>query len=130
MIPLRYFAMFLLFPTWVFAQSGWIAQDLAKLQSVGEAQISPDGSHIIYTVVHNDRPGTPYSEAWVMDVASGKSIKLGEANGARWSPDGKRIAYFGNTGGKSGLVIAKADATSPEFIAASRAGEIFSTRRS
>jgi dipeptidyl aminopeptidase/acylaminoacyl peptidase len=104
-----------------FAQSALKPQDLAQLQSVGEAQISPDGSHIIYTVVHNDRSGAPYSQAWVMDAATGKSTRLGDekgsANGARWSPDGKSIAYFGSVGDKSGLVVAKADGSSPEFIA-------------
>jgi dipeptidyl aminopeptidase/acylaminoacyl peptidase len=103
------------------AQAGLKPQDLSQLQSVGEAEISPDGTHIIYTVTHNDRSGAPYSQAWLMDVASGKSVRLGDdkgsANGARWSPDGKLIAYFGSVGDKSGLVVAKGDGTSPEFIA-------------
>ena len=110
-----------LFSQLTFSQSGLMPQDLSKLQSIGESQISPDGSHIIYTVVHNDRPGAPYSQAWVMDVSTGKSSRLGDdkgsAAGARWSPDGKSIAYFGTAGDKSGLVVAKADGSAPEFIA-------------
>src|SRR4051794_26410822 len=99
-----FLAVLLLLPVLVCAQAGLTPQDLSNLQSIGEAQISPDGTHIIYTVVHNDRPGAPYSQAWLMDVASGKSSRLGDdkgsAAGARWSPDGKSIAYFGTAGDK------------------------------
>src|SRR5579884_1675807 len=115
----------IVFPLALVAQSGLNPQDLAKLQSIGEAQISPDATHIIYTIVHNDRPGAPYSETWLMDVASGKSVRLGDentsANGARWSPDGKWIAYAGSVGGKTGIVVAKADGTAQELIAATQA---------
>jgi dipeptidyl aminopeptidase/acylaminoacyl peptidase len=122
--PLVSLCFLVVFPLAALAQPGLTAQDLAKLQSIGEAQISPDGTHIIYTAVHNDRPGAPYSQAWLMDVASGKSARLGDdntaANPARWSPDGKWIAYFGSVGGKSGLVVAKADGTSPQLIASTQ----------
>src|SRR5690348_6139558 len=64
-------------PPVAFAQPGLTPQDLAQLQSVGEAQVAPDGSRIVYTVVHDDRPGVAYSEAWVLDVAGGKSSRLG-----------------------------------------------------
>src|SRR5690242_18428489 len=90
--------LLIVLPPVAFAQPGLKPSDLAQLQSVGEAQVAPDGSHIVYSVVHDDRPGVPYSEAWVLDVTSGKTSRLGDnkgsASGARWSPDGKSIAYF------------------------------------
>ena len=33
--------------------------DLYKLQSVGDVQLSPDGTHVAYSVTHNERPGPP-----------------------------------------------------------------------
>src|SRR5215469_4547525 len=111
------FGLAIFFPLTGFSQTGLKPQDLSQLQSIGEAQISPDATRVIYTVVHNDRPGAPYSQAWVMDISSGKSVRLGDdkgsAGGARWSPDGKSIAYFGSAGDKSGLVVAKGDGSSP-----------------
>lgn len=111
-------------PAFASAQTGLQPQDLFQLQSVRESEISPDGTRIVYTVTHNDRPGAPYSVAWVMDVATGKSTRLGDekgtAGGARWSPDGKAIAYFGRVGEQSGLVVAKADGAMPVFIATSQ----------
>ena len=59
--------------------------------------------------------------AWIFDVATGKSTRLGDekgsAGGALWSPDGKSIAYFGNVADKAGVVVAKADGTSPVVVA-------------
>src|SRR5262245_31545135 len=108
---LIFFAFLLAWSVTAFAQRGLKPQDLYQLQSVGEAQMSPDGTHIIYTVVHSDRPGAPYSVAWLMDVETGKSSRLGgesgSASGSRWSPDGKSIAYVGSVDDKSGLVVAK-----------------------
>ncbi len=104
------------------SQSGLVPQDLYQLKSVGDAQISPEGNRILYTVVNNDRPGTPYSTTWLMDVASGKSTRLGDENGsasgARWSPDGKWIAYVGSVGEKEGLVVANGEGRSPVVLAA------------
>jgi len=103
------------------AQTGLQPQDLSQLRSVGEAQISPNGTHIVYTIVHNDRSGLPYTETRLMDVSTGQSSRLVDDNnpaaGTRWSPDGRSIAYFGSAAGKSGLIVAKADGSSPEIVA-------------
>ncbi len=95
--------------------------DVYHLRSIGDVQLAPDGSHIAYTVVQNDRPGRPYSQIWIVDSASRQPARLGSAAGrastARWSPDGKSIAYMGSEGEKSGLLVANADGTEPRFIA-------------
>src|SRR4029077_10172622 len=87
--------------------NGLVASDYQKLRSVGQAEISPDGKLIAYTIVRYDRPGRPWGQLWVMDVASKKSIRIGAENeasgGAVWSPDGKWIAYMGAAEGKQGL---------------------------
>ena len=91
------------------------ADDLSALQSIAEVQISPDGSRIAYSVRHSDRPGRPYSQVFIMDVASGKSVRLGTdrdgASNPRWSPDGEQIAYLGRGESGSGIIIARPDGT-------------------
>jgi dipeptidyl aminopeptidase/acylaminoacyl peptidase len=95
--------------------------DLYKLHGVGGAQFSRDGKHIAYTIQNNDRPGRPWRQIWIMDVATGKSSRLGgpqdPSGGAKWSPDGNWIAYHGKQGDKSGLLIAHPDGSGVRFLA-------------
>jgi dipeptidyl aminopeptidase/acylaminoacyl peptidase len=101
--------------------NGLVASDYQKLRSVGQAEISPDGKLIAYTIVRYDRPGRPWGQLRVMDVASKKSIRIGAENegsgGAVWSPDGKWIAYMGAAEGKQGLAIVRPDGTGATFMA-------------
>ena len=101
--------------------NGLVASDYQKLRSVGQAEISPDGKLIAYTIVRYDRPGRPWGQLWVMDVASRKSVRIGAENeasgGAVWSPDGKWIAYVGAAEGKQGLAIVRPDGTGATFMA-------------
>ena len=95
--------------------------DLYSLKSVGEVQLSPDATRIAYSVRNSDRPGRPYTQVWIMDAASGKSIRLGSdkeaASSPRWSADGRKIAYFGREEAGSGVVVCAADGSGAEFIA-------------
>ncbi|MBI4625005.1 MAG: S9 family peptidase, partial [Verrucomicrobia bacterium] len=54
------------------------------------------------------------------DVASGQSTRVGDASSRgsqpRWAPDGKSLAYIGTVGGKSGLIICRADGSAPTWI--------------
>src|SRR5262249_48831588 len=106
----------------VFAQAGvFQSSDLHKLRSVGDVRFSPDGARIAYTISSNDRPGRPYSQVWVMTLADGKSIRLGEegqsSSGPLWSPDGQWVAYQGRQGEKSGLVVTRPDGSGARFLA-------------
>ncbi len=70
--------------------------------TVSDAQWAPDGTRITYTT----RP-TPkaddgsLSDVWIMTVANGEKTKLitvkGSSDNARFSPDGKWIAYTGTS---------------------------------
>ena len=101
--------------------NGLVASDYQKLRSVGQAEISPDGKLIAYTIVRYDRPGRPWGQLWVMDAASKKSVRIGAENdgsgGAVWSPDGKWIAYIGAAEGKQGLAMVRPDGTGATFLA-------------
>ncbi len=101
---------------------GLQSTDLLKLRLVGEVKFSPDGSRLAYSVINNDGPARPYSQLWIMTVADGKSIRLGNekdtSSSLEWSPDGQWIAYDGRLGDKSGLIVARPDGSNPKFLAA------------
>jgi dipeptidyl aminopeptidase/acylaminoacyl peptidase len=101
--------------------SGLQVADYQRLRSVAQAEMSPDGKQIAYTVLRYDRPGRPWPQLWVLDVATGKSARIGaedEAAGSPvWSPDGRWIAYFGAAEGKHGLAIVHPDGSAATFLA-------------
>ena len=95
--------------------------DIYRLRSIGDVELSPDARTVVYSINNNDRPGRPYSQVWQMDIASGKSRRLvGDketASEPHFSPDGRRLAYFGEIASGAGLIVADADGASPRVIA-------------
>jgi dipeptidyl aminopeptidase/acylaminoacyl peptidase len=108
-------------PTLPLHAQGLQSSDLYRFRSVGEVEFSPDARSVAYSVTMYDRPGRPYSQIWIMDLASGKSHRLGDEKAVtshpRWSPDGRIIAYSGEQGGKHGLLIAQANGSGATFLA-------------
>jgi dipeptidyl aminopeptidase/acylaminoacyl peptidase len=102
-------------------RQGLKPDDIHQLQSVGDVQLSPDGSRIAYSVQYYDRPGRPYAKVWIKNVAAGADVRLGSdndpASNPRWSPDGQWIAFFGRENGGSGVVIARPDGSDLVFLA-------------
>jgi dipeptidyl aminopeptidase/acylaminoacyl peptidase len=111
--------LIILFAAWLLSLSpsvaaqGFTSSDLSRLRSIGGVALSPDGHRIAYTVTMRDEPGRPYGQLWIMDVATQKSVRIGNDNdrggGPLWSPDGKWLAFFGKVGDKHGLMLAKPD---------------------
>jgi len=68
--------------------------DYMDMESVGDPQISPDGTRIVYTRgwidAVNDRRE---SSLWVMDADGERNRNLLDGSSAAWSPDGTRILY-------------------------------------
>jgi dipeptidyl aminopeptidase/acylaminoacyl peptidase len=95
--------------------------DLYLLKSVGDVRFSPDGTRIAYSVQNSDRPGRPYSQVWIMDVATGKAIRLGSekeaASSPRWSADGQQVAYFGRESEGAGVTVSRPDGSGTTFLA-------------
>jgi dipeptidyl aminopeptidase/acylaminoacyl peptidase len=72
--------------------------DLLAIQRISDPQISPDGSRVAYTVSTPDREANRLSRnVWIVPTAGGAPRQLttsGKDRGARWSPDGKRLAFL------------------------------------
>jgi len=100
---------------------GLSSSDLSRLRSVGSVELSPDGRRIAYTVIMRDRPGRPYGQLWITDVAAQKSVRVGgekdSGAGPLWSPDGKWFAFQGSQGEKHGLFVARPDGSDVTFLA-------------
>lgn len=68
-------------------------------ENAGGAQISPDGSTIIYTRSRVDKIEDKFSsELWIMDADGARHRHLTSGGNVQWSPSGDRIAYIGEGG--------------------------------
>src|SRR5690349_2950467 len=71
--------------------------DLYSFQWISDAQISPDGSRVIYTHVKVTTKHDGYETAlWLIPSGGGTPRQLTSGpqdSGARWSPDGNMIAF-------------------------------------
>lgn len=98
-------------------QAGFRSEDLHRLKSVGEVQLSPHGEYIAYSVTSREGPGRPAAAIRIRDVRAGSDTRVGPGSGARWSPDGEWIAYFGVMGDRYGLIIVRPDGDDVRFLA-------------
>jgi dipeptidyl aminopeptidase/acylaminoacyl peptidase len=65
------------------------------LETVADAQVSPDGQRIIYTRRYvNARDDQWETALWMMDADGGRQRFLTKGSNPRWSPDGTRILYL------------------------------------
>jgi dipeptidyl aminopeptidase/acylaminoacyl peptidase len=116
-------AAFALSPSITRAQ-GLSSRNLSSFRSIGSVALSPDGRRIAYTLTMRDRPGRPYGQLWIMDVANQKSARVGgekdTGGGPIWSPDGNWLAFFGSQGENHGLLVARPDGKEITFLASVR----------
>jgi len=69
--------------------------DYMSWEDVGNPQLSPDGTKILFTKGWIDQMNDRRKSAlWIMDADGSRQRFLVEGSGAKWSPDGTRIAYI------------------------------------
>ncbi len=96
-------------------------KDLAAIKPVGDPQISPDGSHVLYTVKSTDVEKNKYfTHLWLSRVSDGSAVQFtaGEVSDSspRWSPDGRQIAFVRTRDKKTQVWLAAADGGEPRAL--------------
>jgi len=81
-------------------------EDVFNFETVGDPQISPDGSKIIYVRQFADiMTDRRYSNLWIVnfDGTEKRPLTTGHHNDSspRWSPDGSQVIYVSNKDGSS-----------------------------
>ena len=100
---------------------GLLPTDLSVIKDVSDAQISPDGSKVVYVVSEaaSDRSRV-VSRLWIVPTAGGESklLTTGDASEStpRWSPDGKWIAFYSNRSKRDGLWIVSSGGGEPRLV--------------
>jgi dipeptidyl aminopeptidase/acylaminoacyl peptidase len=85
-------------------------EQVISLRNVGGALLSPDGQHVIYTVTTTDWKENGYdTEIWLAKNGETpfqltRSVK-GSSTSARWSPDGKWIAFASARNDKNQIFV-------------------------
>jgi len=82
-------------PTVIHAEDNTLQlAEFLDFETVAGPQISPDGKQIIYTRGWVDKMKDRRANTlWIMNADGSKNRQLVKGFGARWSPDGTRIAY-------------------------------------
>src|SRR3954469_2533597 len=84
--------------------------DMMRLLSVSDPQISPDGKSIAAVVARPNVTDDRYDEEIILvDIASGKqrtvTFERKGVNAPRWSPTGDRVAFLANADDKTPTLI-------------------------
>jgi dipeptidyl aminopeptidase/acylaminoacyl peptidase len=87
--------------------------DLIAMQRVAEAELSPEGKWVIYTVATPDMEANRNAtNLWMASVGGGEAIQLtrtGRDSSPKWSPDGKTIAFLSARSGDSQVYLLSMD---------------------
>ena len=77
------------------------------MERLSEPQLSPDGTRAVYTVAVPDLQANRLARnIWLVSLKTGDARTLtttGRDGGAKWSPDGRRIAFISQRDGTAQL---------------------------
>ena len=92
-------------------------------------ELAPDGKRVLYSSYH----GRQTHQLWMTTLQGAAPLPLtfgdSERRNARWSPDGKRIAYIGNASGNVELVVMDAVGGANRVVTAKRLRTLAPTAR-
>lgn len=102
------FALVIALP--LFAEKrAFTIEDVYRTKSVSDMSLSPDGNSVVFTVGTSDLPRAKRSSRiWIADAngADPRELTQGDSDSAaRFSPDGRSIAFVRTTDGHSNLWI-------------------------
>ncbi len=86
------------------AKRPFVAEDLHLLKDVADAQISPDGNWVAYTVSSDDLAGDKsVSDLWMTSWDGTSTVRLTSTpkvseHTPRWSPDGRYLSFLSSRG--------------------------------
>lgn len=89
--------------------------DLINVESIGGAQISPNGAYIAFTVSSTDWKQDSYvSQIWLVETSGGRKYQLTRGDkssgNASWSPDSAWLAFTtSRAGGKNQIFVIRPD---------------------
>lgn len=102
-IALIFIVMLQVFSSNIFAQKKFELADVAKLVSISEPQLSPDGKSVVIVVSRPDYVQNRFNaELVLVDIATGKRRVLTQdrftVSSPRWSPNGDQLAFLSKVG--------------------------------
>jgi len=81
--------------------------DVAKIKTISDVRISPDGSKVAFTVESmNLEANKQDRDIYLVSTSSGEPVNLtkdGGSSSPRWSPNGSRIAFVSSKEGKTSI---------------------------
>ena len=101
------------------AAQGFQSSDLSGFRAAGSAEISPDGRKVAYTIMLRDRPGRPYTQVSVLDLATQQSVRFGGADEGSGIPSVARrqVAGVRWRRGMRRVWVAQPDGSGATFLA-------------
>lgn len=101
--------------------------DVMALRAVSDAQISPDGRWVAYTVTRADlEQNASDADIWVVSTTGEPPIRLTtnkkSDTSPRWSPDGKRLAFISAREEKPQLFVMSPFGGEPERLTENKGG--------
>jgi dipeptidyl aminopeptidase/acylaminoacyl peptidase len=84
------------------------------LERIGDAQISPDGTKIVYTRTQVNRLDDKWEPSlWIMNADGSQNRFFAKGSAARWAPDGKRVLYLADGDGRPQIFVRWIDVEGP-----------------
>jgi dipeptidyl aminopeptidase/acylaminoacyl peptidase len=102
---------------------------ILTLRNVADAQVSPDGTNIVFQVSRprrdDEKPGPAISELWMIPARGGEPVRFTyndkSDRAPQWSPDGKQIAFLSQRGESSTTQVYVIPITGGEAMQITRA---------